>query len=252
MIKNISLLLILFLTFISQSQNITLVKNTNPKAKELIHNLNPTNDSLVLSCENKIIKVDIFNEDYDNIIEVEDFSTKISLREMPVGKFVIQTKLNDKIIVIDLIVYNKFEDTSNSESAEIAEGNGIMLDEGLNIIESNPKNSVAFMLTREKPKKQNCKSQKFFWTETQIKNMSGSNTTRKLVDLESAERMIRKNKQELNSDTGNLNELTVWEVYNTSKFMKNQVSNPDFVYSSTTDLFNTTPYYTSSKTNQNQ
>ena len=65
----------------------------------------------------------------------------------------------------------------------------------------------------------------------------------KLVDKESVDRMIKNNKLENNSVTGRLNELTVWEVYNTSKFMRNQMSNPNFIYSSTSDLFNVVPYY---------
>ena len=73
----------------------------------------------------------------------------------------------------------------------------------------------------------------------------------KLVNKESVDRMILKNKQENNSASGKLNELTVWEVYNTTKFMKYQVSNPNFIYSITSDLFNTSPYYTTEDKIQN-
>jgi hypothetical protein len=69
----------------------------------------------------------------------------------------------------------------------------------------------------------------------------------KLVQKESAERMILKNKIEHNSASGKLNELIIWEVYDTTKFMENQVSNPDFVYSSSSDIFNTSPYYSTKK-----
>lgn len=255
MIKTISTLLILFSTIFSHSQNITLVKNTNPKAKELKHNLNTAKDSLILSCENKIFKVEIFNEDYENIIIVDAHNIQISLKEIPVGKFVIETKLLDKIIVTDLIVYDNFEDrlTSglSSKVEEVAEGKGMMLDEEQNIIKSSPKKSLAFILTRENNNKENSSNQKFFWTETHINNKSGSSKTKKLVDQKSAERMILKHKHELNSETGKLNELTVWEVYNTRKFMQKLVSNPDFVYTSTTDLFNKTPYYVAVNSVQN-
>jgi hypothetical protein len=65
----------------------------------------------------------------------------------------------------------------------------------------------------------------------------------KLVDQESVNRMITKNKIEHKGTSGKSNELIVWEVYNTSKFMEHQVSNPKFVYSLNSEYFNTTPYY---------
>ncbi|SDI38441.1 hypothetical protein [Winogradskyella thalassocola] len=247
MIKNISILLVLLLTTISYGQKITLLQNTNPKAKELRHGLNATMDSLVLECDSKIQKVEIFNEDYEQIVIVEANKTRISLKDIPIGNFIIETKLAEKIIVLDLAKHKDFYNISNSNTSRntehIIEGKGMMLDEELNVIKSSPNKSIAFLLTRGGTKNHTTKNQKYFWIEAQINNDSGSSKTMRLVDQKSVETMILRHKLETNSDSGRLNKLTVWEVYKKSEFMENQVSNPDFVYSATTDLFNPTPYY---------
>ncbi|MFK7832825.1 MAG: hypothetical protein AB8B52_06095 [Winogradskyella sp.] len=245
MIKNISTLFVLLLTVNLFGQNIILQKNTNPKAKVLQHNLNSTNDSLLLKCDTKILKVDIFNEDYEHVVKVDDVKMQIALQEIPDGKFIVETKLVDKIIVFGLVIYSPYYDNSKKSLAntKVVEGKGMMLDEGLNTVNSAPNKSIEYILTGTRNKMKVSKKQKFYWVLTKINNESGSSKTMKLVNKESADRMILKHKQELNSVSGKLNELTVWEVYNTTKFMEHQVSDPDFFYSLTSDLFNTTPYY---------
>lgn len=244
MIKNICTLLILFSTLIGYGQNFTLLKNNNPKAKELRHTLNPTKDSLILDCNTKILQIEFFNEDYEKKVIVEDFKTQISLRDIPEGKFVVEAKLVDKIIVFGVMRYDVSNEISKSEdNRDTAEGNGMMLDDNLKIIKNAPNKSIAFILTGAKAKTLKSKKQKFYWVVTKINNESGSSKTMKLVNQESADRMILQHKQELNSASGKLNELMVWEVYNTSKFMERQMLDSDFFYSLTSDLFNTTPYY---------
>lgn len=250
MIKNISTLLILFSTIINYGQNFTLIKNKHPKAKELIHHLNSTRDSLMLECEAKILKVDIFNEDYEKVVTVEDFKIQISLKDVPVGKFVIEAKLIDKIIVMDLIRQNTICKASLTKN-ETAEGKGMMLDESLNVISKSPNKSIEFILTGVKAKKQITKKQRFYWVLTKVNNESGSSKTMRLLNKVYVDRLILKHKQELNSVSGKLNKLTVWEVYNTTKFMEHQMLNPDFFYSLHSDLFNTTPYYATENTVQN-
>ncbi len=248
MFKNICTLLILLSSVITYGQNITLLRNFNPKAKELKHSLNDSRDSLIMGCENTILKVEIFNEDYEKSILIEGFKIKIALNDLPIGKFVVEAKLIDKNIIMDLIKYDHFDEKSSSEESigmkEVAEGKGMMLDENLHIIKSSPNRSIEYILTRGKRKKDTNKKQKFYWTVNQINNDLGSSKTMKLVNQKSVDKMIKKNKLEHNSVSGRLNELTAWEVYNTTKFMKNQVSNPDFIYSQTSDLFDVVPYYT--------
>jgi hypothetical protein len=224
-------------------QNITLLKNFNPKAKELKHSLNPTGDSLVLGCEKTILKIDIFNEDYEKTVVVEGYNAKISLTDLPAGKFVVEAKIVDKIILINIIKHDYLNEPTNADISDIAEGKGMMLDEGLNIIKSSPNTSIEYILTGAKRQKSLNKNQKFYWVITKVNNESGSSKTMKLVNQESADRMILKNKLENQSASGKLNELKVWEVYNTTKFMSQQVLNPDFIYSLESDFFNTTPYY---------
>ncbi|WP_179349609.1 hypothetical protein [Winogradskyella pacifica] len=255
MIKNISILLVLLLTSISFGQNTVLLQNTNPKAKELKHNLNATKDSLMLSCDSKILKVEIFNENYEQLIIVDANTIQISLKDIPNGNYIIETRLDEKIIPIDLIKHDDYNDASHSSLypnlEQIIEGKGMMLDEELKVIKSSPNKSIEFILTRGKTKSHSTENQKYFWTETQIINESGSSKTMRLADQKSVDKMIHRHKLEINSDSGKLNKLTVWEVYNKGAFMENQVSNPEFVYSSSTDLYNHTPYYSTANSIQN-
>lgn len=255
MIKNISILLVLLLTSISFGQNTFLLQNTNPKAKELKHSLNSTKDSLMLGCDSKILKVEIFNENYEQIIVVDANTILISLKDIPNGKFIIETRLDKKIIAIDLIKHSDYNDTSTSSMhqnmEQIIEGKGMMLDEELQVIKSSPKKSIEFILTRGKAKNHSVKNQKYFWTEAQIINESGSSKTMRLADKKLVDKMIHRHKLEINSNSGKLNKLTVWEVYNKGEFMENQVSNPEFVYSSSTDLYNHTPYYSTTNSTHN-
>ncbi|GGW68052.1 hypothetical protein DFQ11_104101 [Winogradskyella epiphytica] len=247
MIKLIGTLLVLVYSITSFSQNAILIKNTNPKAKELQQSLNLTKDSLLLASENKILKVEIFNEDYESLVEVEDYETRIGLNELPAGEFIVEARLEDKIIVFDIIKPAFTQDYSSTEllnqKNEVAEGKGMMLDEELKVIKTPPNYSLESILTGKKRHEKTRKPQKFYWVVMQINNESGSCKTMKLVDQATVDRMILKHKHELNSKSGKLNKLMVWEVYDTSKFMAQQMSDKNYFYSLTSDTFNTTPYY---------
>ncbi len=243
MIKNICTLLVLLSIVNAYGQNFTLLKNFNPKAKELKHNLNASNDSLIIGSETKILQVDIFNEDFEKTIPVDGWAAQIPLNDIPEGKFVIEAKLVDKVFIFGIMRYDDRVDKNSNKNNDIAEGKGMMLDESLNVIKKTPNTSIALILNGSKPKKQTSANQKFYWAVTKINNESGSSKTMQLVDKKTVDRMILKHKLELNSPSGKLNELMVWEVYDTTKFMEHQVSNPDFFYSLTSDLFNTQPYF---------
>ncbi|BAO74923.1 hypothetical protein [Winogradskyella sp. PG-2] len=250
MIKKIYTLLILCSTVFGYGQHITLLKNYNPKAQELKHSLNHSRDSLLMECESTILKIEIFNEDYEKTTIVDAPEIKISLIDLPAGKFVIEAKLVDKSIIMDLIKYD-FEYKKSTQSKEVAEGKGMMLDENLKLIKSTPKRSIESLLTRGKRKKITDRKQKYYWVINEVNNDLGARKTMKLVNQESADKMIKRNRLENNSVVGKLNELTVWEVYNTQQFMKRQISNPDFVYSSSSDFFNVDPYYSKETSIQN-
>ena len=248
-------LLILCSSIIASGQNATLLKNYNPKVKELKHLLNPAKDSLILECETTILKVDFHNEDYEKVSIIESNHAKIALNDMLEGKFVVEVKLIDKIVVMHVIIHQDFNDTFTSitvsNQKEIVEGRGMMLDEGLNVITSAPKISLEYILNRGNVKAQTQKSKTLYWTVIRVNNESGSHKTMRLVDKKAADRMILRNKSEHHSALGKHNELTVWEVYNTSKFMEHQLENPDFIYAINSEYFNTTPYFTSKQTGQN-
>ncbi|QXP77745.1 MULTISPECIES: hypothetical protein [Winogradskyella] len=251
MTKNISTLLVLLLTLLSHSQNTILIQNKNPKAKELKHRLNSTKDSLLLYSESKILQIEIFNEDFEKKVNIEAFKTLISLEDVPIGNFVVEVKLTDKIILIDLIKNNKFNYNISSDIKETLGGKGMMLDENLNIVNSVPNESIEFILTRVNTKKQLSNNQKYFWTESKIINKSGSCKTMRLANKEIVDKMILKHQLEIESNAGKSNKLTIWEVYNTKKFMENQLANPDFVYSISAEIFNSNPYYSTQVNTQN-
>jgi len=236
-------------------QHATLLKNYNPKVQELKHYLNHTKDSLILECETPILKVDIFNEDYEKLIPVEANSTQITLNDIPEGKFVVEVRLVDKIVVMHIIIHQDFNDALLSaalyKNSTIAEGQGMMLDEGLNVVTSVPKMSLETMLNQRPSNSRTKKNEKLYWTIIRVNNEIGSSKTMRLIDKKDADRMILKNKLEHQSAIGKKNELIVWEVYNTSKFMEQQLVNPDFVYTLSSEYFNTTPYFTSDQSLQN-
>lgn len=240
MFKKICTLLILFSSVIISGQNITLLKNTNPKVKELKHSLNTSRDSLIMECEKTIYKVEIFNEDYEKIIIVEDFKSQIPLLDLPAGEFIVEAQLVDKIVVMKIIRYNDITNSTITSSKKEAGKK-----------ENLSTNSIEFLLSTGNNKKLNNKNQKFYWTLNQINNGNSSSKTMKLVDQESLDRMILKNKLEQSRAEGKLNELIAWEIYNTSKFMKQQVSDNSYIFSQVSDFFNTAPYYTTENNSQN-
>ena len=251
MIKRIYTLLILISTFTGYSQDVVLLKNYNPKVKELDHNLNYNRDSLLLGSENKIIKVDIFNEDYDQTYDIKDFQTRIPIYNLPKGKFVVEVQLMDKIVEMHIVKHhsnnNLTDSSSRIDNKSIVEGQGMMLDEKLNVIKSPPKNSIEFLLTRSKTNKPRRVKQKFFWIIQEVSNGNKSYKSMKLVDERAVTKMISKNKLISETNYGKLNKLSVWEVYDTTKFVKKQTINPNYINSSSSDLFNVEPYYMSSE-----
>ncbi|MTE28089.1 hypothetical protein [Winogradskyella ouciana] len=242
-------LLMLASTLIGYGQNVTLLKNFNPKVKELKHSLNESRDSLNLICESKIVKVEIYNEDYEETFAIEDFHSLIPLEDLPEGKFVVDVQLVDKIVEMHIIKHKNLEEDTDSalNKDDIIEGNGMMLDEEFKVIKNSPKISVEFLLTGSKRKNPVKKKQKFYWIVLEVCNGSNSYKSMKLVSENVAEKMISKNKLDAKTDFGKRNKLTVWEVYNSSEFMKNQVADPNYINSTSSDFFNVAPYYTSTK-----
>ncbi|WP_369992626.1 hypothetical protein [Winogradskyella sp.] len=251
MTTRICTLLIFIAAFTSHGQNVTLLKNFNPKVKELKHYLNPTRDSLILRCDSKIIKVDIFNEDYDQLFEINNNSANISLENLPEGKFTVDVYLEKKIAEMHIIKRNYVEEediieTENSKDDD-AQWKGTMLDEEMNAIDSQPRYDIEFLLTGNKPNTQAKTKQKFYWIQLEIINGTNSYKSMKLVDEAHVLKMISKNKLETKVNRSQQNKLTVWEVYDTVKFMEKQTENPKYINSASSDIFNVNPFYVTSK-----
>ena len=59
------------------------------------------------------------------------------------------------------------------------------------------------------------------------------------------DKMVAKNKIEVKTVRGKLNQLTIWEIYDTTKFLRFKRRNPDFSKSDNSEFFNVIPYYDS-------
>ena len=79
MLKNFSLLVFMLLAIFTYGQKSTLLQNINFRAKELKHSLNKTGDSLILKSDKTIYSVEIFNQNFERIVEIGDKNAKISL-----------------------------------------------------------------------------------------------------------------------------------------------------------------------------
>jgi len=249
MIKKIWPLLILFSTAISFGQDIILLKNTNPRAKELKHNLNHTKDSLIIGCENTIFKVEIFNEDYEKLIIVEDNEAHIPLNDLPAGRFVVEAQLSNKIIVMNLFRHDYVDNSSNSDlthgEKEITDAKTMGLTKEKNIKKNIAHHSIEFLLSGRKSKQVSHKNQKFYWTLTKVNTGNTSSKTMRLANQKSVDKMISRHKIETKTINAKRNELIIWEVYDKTKFIKQQVANPNYINSSVSNFFDVSPYYTS-------
>jgi len=103
MSKFLYTILLILSTFVINAQESILIPNTNIDAKELVHSLNKTNDSLVLNCDYIIYKVEIFNSEYMKIYEINKKEIQLPLTELPLGRFSIAVFTNRKIIMINLL-----------------------------------------------------------------------------------------------------------------------------------------------------
>lgn len=122
MLKNVFLFVFMFSMILSFGQKSTLLKNINFRAKELHHSLNKTGDSLILSSEKLIHNVEIFNQDFERIIEVKANEVKIPLYDTPLGRLVVQARMPDKRILLTLLRHETLErpadNISNSDIEE--------------------------------------------------------------------------------------------------------------------------------------
>lgn len=110
---------------------------------------------------------------------------------------------------------------------------------------NNQTKSVTSMLNWKRHKT-NTKNPKYYWVALETNNGTSSYKTMKLVNEVIADRLISKNKLETKTNNGKMNKLTIWEVYDKDRFMEAQVENPEYINSTSSELFNVVPYYTTS------
>ena len=75
--------------------------NINPDAKELTYKL--ISDTLVIRSENKISSVVLRSGDFRRYFSSDKKSIKISIKDLPKGRFVVIAVTNRKIITFNLI-----------------------------------------------------------------------------------------------------------------------------------------------------
>ena len=247
MYKTIFTLLVLLNTTLLFSQNITLERNTHPKVKDLKHTLNKTKDTLIMSCKNAIIKVDIFNEDYEKIVVVEDLEVYIPLNDLPAGRFVVEAQLSDKIVLMHLVRRDFPAIASNDTSPQI--GNELI--NGKSAHQSENKNgnsspySIESLLSGRKIKKTPLKNQKFYWTLAIVNTGDTSSKTMRLANQQTVDQMITRHQLEIKTYNARRNKLIIWEVYDKTKFLEQQFINPEYINSSVSNYFDVSPYFTS-------
>lgn len=233
-------ILFLFLTLMGYGQNSTLLQNINYRAKELKHSLNKTGDTLILNGERQIDKVEIFNNDFEDVFEVDSKTAQISLNEIPEGRFVVEVKVEDKLIIITLIRHNSIalepQKTVMTKEEDEA-SNAFSTNKGKANL-SIPKSESTYL------EKQPITHVKFYWIVKDINKGHSSSKIKRIGDKSVVESMIAQHKIDLQTKAGKNNSLTIWEVYDTTKFLRFKRRNPDYANIDSAECFNVVPFYT--------
>lgn len=288
-------LVFLLLTTITYGQKSTLLQNVNIRAKELKHHLNKTGDSLVLEGERTIYKVEIFNKDFERSITVKDSKVTIPLADIPVGRFVVEAVLPDRLIVITLLrneplnpAINKprlkkkvslFGDPSpiqvtettpekqptkeklaivNKKEKAIVNKNIAAADvkapEGIDIESSFVEmESTVIAINRTPSNESSTNAQTLvqnsghinveaYWIVYETNKGNSSGRQMRFGDQALVDKMISHINLDKKTVTGKFNQLTIWEIYDVSKFLRYKMRNSND-FSEASESFNPTPYF---------
>lgn len=237
---------LLLLATVVYGQKSTLLKNINYRASELHHSLNKVGDTLILKGERTIDKVEIFNSDFQKAYIVNRLDTKIPLTDIPVGRFVTEVKVNNKLIIITLLRHENFDNESDlTETTEIdTEEQNSIFGQSTHQNKSEGK-SISNLDSEDVIDESLDKPIRFYWIEKQINKGHSSSKKMRIGDREVVDKMIAQHKIDLKSKAGKHNKLTIWEVYDTSKFLRFKKHNPDYATVKKADCFNTDPFYKS-------
>ncbi|WP_412561635.1 hypothetical protein [Winogradskyella sp. MIT101101] len=239
MMKTICRIACLFLTTLIFGQESSLIQNINFRAKDLKHSLNASGDSLLLESEFDISKVNIYNNTFEKTFIVEKQKAKIPLAKIPNGRFVTEVKVQDKLIIITLLrhkalntVEDPIVDTDSEKTTTINE---------ITLTNEAEGKTLPITDTKEQP----VRNVRFYWIVKLINKGHSSSKKMRIGDREVVDRMIAQHKIDLKSKAGKHNELTIWEVYDTTEFMRFKRQNPDYANSQEANCFNTVPFYKS-------
>ncbi|WP_299101854.1 hypothetical protein [uncultured Winogradskyella sp.] len=240
-------LVYLLLTSFVYGQKSTLFQNKNSRALELKHELNKTNDSLILKCDRTIFEVVFFNDDFERVVRVRKKEAKIAITDLPVGQYIIETLLRDKLIVLTLVRNEEFKLPKQDIIANVVkqEEKKPTPSQLLNRETITKKSDLAVagkkaVRTVEVKRKQ---STALYWIEYKINTGQNTLKTEKFGDQATIDQMIRKIEIDKKTKTGRLNELIVWKVFDSSKFLKHRRANKNNYSTTASDSYNTEPYY---------
>lgn len=235
MIRNICILAFSFFTIFICGQEVTFQKNPNRSARILEQDLNKNKDSLIFKSEKLIRQVDIFNNDYMNTIVVNDNEAKIEIGSLPLGEFIIQARLGRKRIIMYLL-----------KSEPVArEVDKIEQPVVVSTERNRPEYDNTNLLNRKSISNPDEEPSTFYWVVYEYNTYAGSSKTMSMETEAEVDKLIARNKLELSTEIAKNNTLIVYEVYDTLKFMRKQLTEPDFFKSSNSTVFNVIPYYKS-------
>ncbi|WP_400074735.1 hypothetical protein [Winogradskyella sp. R77965] len=313
--RRLYIFVFLLLPALGFSQKSTLLQNVNTRAKELKHHLNKTGDSLILECERTIYRVEIFNRDFEKSLIVKDSKVRIPLRDIPVGRFVVEAALPDRLIVITLLrnetinnpintprparKVSLFGDTTlasndtpvatpktkakesklavvdKKEKADIKK-ELVATDKKVAVVKKKPTVKTAKNLSSTSTKplivdiestvielKRPAKNTRLssserisgntgnriiqaYWIVYQTNNRHGSGKQMRFGDDALVDKMIAHINLDKRTIAGKDNQLTVYEIYDVSAFLKYKMKNPDD-YGQRVDCFNSVPYFKSER-----
>lgn len=267
MIKNTYFVAILLCTILSYGQQITFHENTNYRATVLLQSLDDDAKNLLLESKTEeITKIDIFNDDFSEIMDVYSNKAQIDLNTLPIGHFVIQARVGQKRIIMYLEKNEDAKLASSNQDVEIIDKNALTSKQASQTIsrEKNKdaqvgsssqkdlelnKKALASQQILKKP--DNNKNAAFYWVVSESNSGFGSSKSMRLEYKDDVDKLISKVKLELKSSVGKNNKLLIYEIYNRSKFMSKQLRNSGYYQSETSEFFNVVPIYTSRKLNNN-
>ncbi len=241
--KKTYILAAMLFSIFSYGQQITFHKNVNYRANSLQQDLNKETHMLLLeSSIDSISKVEIFNDNYSENITVNSNQTKIDLKTLPYGNFVIQAKVKNQWIVMYLEKTEAIELTNSDKKQKQKTSEVIASQQKLKTINNKQQIFIPKVNTIDRPKKP-----MYYWVVYESNSSFGSSKSMRLEHKDAVTRLISKNKLELKSNIGKYNTLIVYEVYNKSEFMNKQFRNPTYYKTADASKFlNTKPLYASS------